>query len=133
MPFIQFITLKYTYKKPEGIDEIEEQRQLALIAMHDCASLARLIEQTTALISGEDKLPQHVSGGALLDGFSALGRILAGITDQAIAAIEELGEILEEGPRQTAATVLPIDEEDPLHEITQEIRTELSLARRAAA
>lgn len=100
---IEFISLNYRIKTPSEIDQAELQRQLALMAAKDCAAIGGFIEQATALLAS-GTLPAEIRTEVLLQGFNVMGRLLAGIADQAISAIEELGEILDEGPRGVGAT-----------------------------
>ena len=101
---IEFISLNYRVKTPAEIDQAEFQRQLALLAASDCAAIGRFIEQATALIDQSGEAVDGVHMGALLNGFGVIGRLLGGLADQAIAAIEELREIDQEGPRNAGAT-----------------------------
>ena len=71
-----------------------------------------------------------------MEGFNALGRLIAGIADQAIAVIEGLGEINERGSRPgaaAAAVASSLEIEDPLHEITPDLRFKLTVTQSAAA
>ncbi|TXH40735.1 MAG: hypothetical protein E6Q97_39020 [Desulfurellales bacterium] len=101
---IEFISLNYRVKTPSDIEPAEFQRQLALLAASDCAAIGRFIEQATALIDQSGEAVDGVHMGALLNGFGVIGRLLGGLADQAIAAIEELREIDQEGPRNAGAT-----------------------------
>lgn len=101
---IKFISLNYRIKTPSDIEQGELQRQLALLAMQDCAALAGFIEQATALLASASPTPDEIKLDTLLSGLNVMGRLLGGIADQAVAAIEELGEIMDEGPRGVGAT-----------------------------
>lgn len=129
---IEFISLTYRIKTPSDIDQAELQRQLALMAARDCANLGALIEQTTAMLA-EGELPADVRPESLLRGYHTLGRLLGGIADQAIAAIEDLGEILEEGPRGAGLAFESGEQEIDIDSETRALATELLAARGAAA
>lgn len=101
---IEFVSLNYRIKTHSDIEPAELQRQLALLAVRDCAALAGFIEQATALLASASPTPNEIKLETLLSGFNVMGRLLGGIADQGIAAIEELGEIMDEGPRGVGAT-----------------------------
>lgn len=129
---ITFVSLQYRFKFPPNIEAAEIERQTALIASHDCAALARFIEQLTAMIESGAELPEEIHAGALLAGFNVLGRLMAGIADQAIGSLESLREILDEGPRGAGEAFNQKEQGSPIPEDVLELAGMLA-ARGAAA
>lgn len=117
---IQFLSLKYQYKLTNPVSASEEQRLLALMATHDLAAIGYLITHTAEMLSS-DELPPHINEAELLQGYAAIGRLLSGLSNQAIGAIEAMGEILESNPPSgTGGAGGEFLDDDPLAELFSE-------------
>lgn len=92
-----FITLEYQLAYPEGTSEATKFKLKALKAISDLSGLGKLTSNLTVanVISDEDGR-QEERGEAFDAGVFVLGQVVAGIADEAYAAVEQYSELVKE-------------------------------------
>lgn len=92
-----FITLDYQLAYPAGTSDAQKLKLKALKALGDLTGLGHLTTYLSCanVIAGDEKRLEE-RGQQLDDGLFVLGQVIAGIADEAYAAVEQYSELVKE-------------------------------------